>query len=628
MKFPGKKEARKIKGKNVEIAECYYHGGTYTRQMIEKEVARLQARYPNKVFRVSLLYEKPMSGNAFGSQDPISLFTLTDHYDESQMPDPENRPLDPETYERFWVYIHNPISLSGGCSPKQDNSLNDCLYNCLKKAYGTKWRLPPVIKTPELLKTRLRLQRSDPIPVSLIGEVEMASSIAINISGDHYYKSTRNSKRKIDLVLANGHYSLARDPNRQKAKWFSKPAIPIAYMEDYMNYTVELYDGKSFSTIPLVKFKKQIYSSPKYCYIEVRKKKDKTFETLTEAYTRFNEERNALLEKSKKFGIPMDISMCGGNEKVMALWAFERCSLSVPANEPLDPQEAKWISDTMRGGLIWAKNEWKGHGRQYDFTSMYPYLLQKYFFPIKKGKFDVIPDYIYNNRGNMISYYGIFHAEVELQEDMRSVFSYSKINKYTHHDLNNARALGLKYTLIQDGTPNALIYDSKAIYPGAVMFGAIVEFLFKIKSEGGPAGQIAKRIINIIWGALSQRSYKHELEDDSFEIPEGAIIESLHSVEYRRVSFKLSYPDKLFRGEYPRIAPFLTALARKKVSEEIQPHKDKVRRIHTDGFVLEEDSESLPLINCPEDASMTLGALKFEKEGNCYVKNANQVVWS
>jgi hypothetical protein len=109
----------------------------------------------------------------------------------------------------------------------------------------------------------------------------------------------------------------------------------------------------------------------------------------------------------------MDISMCGGNEKVMALWAFERCSLSIPANEPLDPQEAKWISDTMRGGLIWAKNEWKGYGRQYDFTSMYPYLLQKYFFPIKKGKFDVIPDYIYNNRGNMISYYGIFHARRE-----------------------------------------------------------------------------------------------------------------------------------------------------------------------------------------------------------------------
>ena len=41
--------------------------------------------------------------------------------------------------------------------------------------------------------------------------------------------------------------------------------------------------------------------------------------------------------------------MCSGNEKVMALWLFEQCSIPIPANDPLDPQEAKWISDTMRG---------------------------------------------------------------------------------------------------------------------------------------------------------------------------------------------------------------------------------------------------------------------------------------
>ena len=63
-----------------------------------------------------------------------------------------------------------------------------------------------------------------------------------------------------------------------------------------------------------------------------------------------------MLESSKKFGIPMDMLKCAGNEKVMALWLFEKCSNSIPANEPLDPQEAKWISDTMRGGLIWADN--------------------------------------------------------------------------------------------------------------------------------------------------------------------------------------------------------------------------------------------------------------------------------
>ena len=91
-----------------------------------------------------------------------------------------------------------------------------------------------------------------------------------------------------------------------------------------------------------------------------------------------------------------------------------------------------------------------------------------------------------------MAYFGIFHTKVELREEMRSVFSYNKQNKYTQHDLNNTRTLRLKYTLIQDGQYNALIYNSKALFPGSVMFGTIVEFLFKIKSEGGPAGQLAK----------------------------------------------------------------------------------------------------------------------------------------
>nr|CAG8440179.1 5780_t:CDS:2 [Entrophospora candida] len=52
----------------------------------------------------------------------------------------------------------------------------------------------------------------------------------------------------------------------------------------------------------------------------------------------------------RKFDISMDMQMCGGNEKIIALWLFEQFRLGIS----LDPQEAKWISNTMRGGLIWA----------------------------------------------------------------------------------------------------------------------------------------------------------------------------------------------------------------------------------------------------------------------------------
>ena len=627
MRFPGMKESRLLDCRNAKVSETLYHGAEYTRDMIRQEVARLQRRYPGKIFQVALNYEKPMSGNDFGSLDPILLFSKLDFYDEGQLPDTDE-PIDPETYDRFWVYIREPKILAGGCDPKRDNGLNDCLYNCLKMAYGTKWKLPQAIKTPELLKKRLRLQRDDPVPVALIEEVEIASLICINVVGDHCHQSNKNHRRSITLVLANRHYSLARDEKRHRAKFYSKPGKTVAYQEHFNDSIVELYDGEKHWTQPLAEFKEHIYKSPKFCYIEVRKKKDRILEIVEEAFYRFQEERNALLEKSKKYGIPMDINMCGGSEKIMALWLFQQCSRGCPANEPLDPQEARWISDTMRGGLIWADNEWKGYGRLYDFTSMYPYLLQRYFFPVKKGKFCILQDFQYNNKGTIMSYYGIFHAEVELQDEMRNVFSYSKKNLYTHYDLKNAKALGLKCTLVQDGFPNALIYDSKATFPGTIMFGAIVELLFKIKSEGGPAGQLAKRIINMIWGALCQRRFAYEPESKTFSIPEGAIIKEIQPTAYRKALFKLSFPDRIFKGEYPRIAPFLTSVARKTVSEIIRPHSDKVRRVHTDGFVLEESLKDSPLIKCLEDASKTLGALKFEKEGSCYVKNANLVAWT
>ena len=101
MRFSGMKESRLLDCKNAKIAKTLYHGAEYTRDMVMQEVARLQRRYPNKEFRVSLPYDQPMSNNPFGSSDPIHLFTMADIYDESQFPDPEERPLDPETYDRF-----------------------------------------------------------------------------------------------------------------------------------------------------------------------------------------------------------------------------------------------------------------------------------------------------------------------------------------------------------------------------------------------------------------------------------------------------------------------------------------------------------------------------------------------
>jgi len=356
-------------------------------------------------------------------------------------------------------------------------------------------------------------------------------------------------------------------------------------------------------------------------------------ETLEEAFSRIHEERNELLQESKKFGIKIDLFMCHGNYKKVALWLFEILSKGILANELLDPIEAKWISDTMMGGIIWAQNDWEGYGRQYDQTSLYPSIMQSTLtFPIGKGKFQTLKDFVKKYNDGDYPIYGIYRAEVEYREGINTLFRYNKRNKYTHIDLTRARKLGLKVELIQDGSPNSLVYEKETRIQGQVIFGEYVNFLFKLKNIGGTVGRVAKRVLNTLWGALCQRNkFYYDINEgmaELFENPEGEILDTIIPVGDNSWTLQFSKPGNLFKGEYPRIAPFILAQGRKIISENIEPHKDKVRRVHTDGFILEEDPKKTPLINCPENASKTLKSLKFEKEGMVHVKNANQVTWN
>jgi len=281
----------------------------------------------------------------------------------------------------------------------------------------------------------------------------------------------------------------------------------------------------------------------------------------------------------------------------------------------------------MKGGLIWAEKDWEGNAEQYDVTSMYPYLMRKMTWPICKGKFQTIQDFEYNNKEIKMVYYGIFKAIVEEKDDMKRLFRYNKNGIYTHLDLSRAKALGLNVTL-QKSSPNALIYDSKAKYPGETMFGAYIDLLFKIKNTNGPASRPAKKILNTLWGALCQRKHSYtfigegtKYTSDPFEVPTGHMIKTitpLHDDEWR---VEYHSPAEIFEGEYPRVAPFQLAFGRKTISKIIGPYADQLKRVHTDGFILEKYNKSRS-ITVSENASKILGSLKFEKEGQCLVKNA------
>ena len=116
------------------ITEFQFLGKNFFRQRIVYEIEKLREQIPNKQILVLLPYESWKPGTWFGDGEDISLFSLLDHYDESQIPEGEG---DPISYDRFILYMTDPPALSGGCNPKRDNGMNDCLYQYLYYAYRT-----------------------------------------------------------------------------------------------------------------------------------------------------------------------------------------------------------------------------------------------------------------------------------------------------------------------------------------------------------------------------------------------------------------------------------------------------------------------------------------------------------
>ncbi|CAJ0636241.1 13111_t:CDS:2 [Entrophospora sp. SA101] len=232
------------------ITEINYTGRSFSRKRINHEIEKLRTRIPNKKFQVLLPYEQWKPGSWFEDGEDISLFSLLDRYDESQLPEGGG---DPGSYNRFIIYMMDPPALSGGCNAKKDSGLNDCLYQCLYHAYGTFSNLPKIIKKPEILKQALGLQRNEAVPVELIEKVEkLAKTIAINI-----------------------------------------PKEPLIYKMDGINNTVKIFNGKDVCTVTTIEWQKLQSKSRfgKNCYIPVVKDKNSgIYESLDEAYTRIHEE--------------------------------------------------------------------------------------------------------------------------------------------------------------------------------------------------------------------------------------------------------------------------------------------------------------------------------------------------
>ena len=69
-------------------------------------------------------------------------------------------------------------------------------------------------------------------------------------------------------------------------------------------------------------------------------------------------------------------------------------------------------------------------------------------------------------------------------ETGNALFTYSKHNYYCDVDLNNAKLMVLKITVIEDGEPNNLCYSADKCMKMSVLFKKTILTLFEMKQNG------------------------------------------------------------------------------------------------------------------------------------------------
>ncbi|CAG8632368.1 2478_t:CDS:2, partial [Diversispora eburnea] len=299
-------------------------------------------------------------------------------------------------------------------------------------------------------------------------------------------------------------------------------------------------------------------------------------ETVIETYKRIIEESEAIAEKTNR---QVDMRK-SGSYTLTSLKLFRETTLAPKRSEKIDEKENAWLNLASTGALVFAE-KYEGEANQYDVNSMYIYemLKKEASWPIAPGKFHTIDVSLVEKWTKFP--YGIYKATIEGNPPKKSLqctryLRYNPHGIYTHYDLECAKKNGLKVYLMND-SPNAIIYEISTRITGSDMFGKWGNILYNIKKEGGTAGKVSKALLVSLWGALCEQR---------------------NGQNY---------------GVHPRIKPFLLASARKRISEIVKPLRNRVKRIHTDGFIVAGQ------VNLKTGIEM--GELKFEKRGVCVVKN-------
>jgi len=293
-------------------------------------------------------------------------------------------------------------------------------------------------------------------------------------------------------------------------------------------------------------------------------------------------------------------------------------------HDEIDITEASWFKKSQNGGLQYCKpGEYQSYG--YDFNMFYPRMLGDKRFselqiPTKRGRETVLTEIPATLK------YGFYRINITCNNpNLKKVFNLSHENVYTHYSVSFLLELIRKHNfqieiqLIQDGEPNAYLYDDADIVPSYNIFHYWFSCMYNLKKKYRK-NILVKIISSSLWGHLSQ---KNTICVDSKKIDEYDV-DYGNDAEYKIVDIVVKRDGseyyELLDTMHPykenlRLKPFITSYGRNKTARVALRMIDNVIRIHTDGVAFNQPytvkSENL----LPE--AKTTGHVYFQNVNDC-----------
>ena len=535
-----------------------------------------------------------------------------------------------------------------------DNGKNDCLYACLIE--GLKGcKLPRCLRSPSAFKRWLGIGRKEGVHVSLIPKVEKKLKMNIEICGQVEYKGEKKYARDLKIRLWKDHYERLYNMNEfhdlmKGYRENGKKRYPIFYKPNREEQTVKIayyrerFKGKIVVRTKPMKWIDHFYTdnSKRFKYFIREVDEDRKTNVVPEPedylpvklkeYQDFQYMAQKLLGDTAKGCL--DPLHCTGNYRAMATQFLLKCcpkfigqTDQFAYNDDPMLSEEMWIKKASMGGLMYArKNTHLKRGYHGDINSNYGYLLKKVQFITRKGEFKNIQDM--HREFDDTRRYSIYRCRI-FGVDRRDVFPNSR-NFYTGFDVETAVKRGYRVSMIHDEYPNVLEYGDRCRIKGKDVFGKFVDSLYTLKKAGVP---MAKMVMNVLWGYLASGcTYDLATHKDYAPIIDNCQIKDIKYTftkngkrQYRLKVYKVndmlngSVRRKEYRFTWSRFTPFLTGMGRQMISDAIEPIRDSIVHIHTDGFISTKPFDHLKL-------GSELGEWKV-KEGEVLVRHVCGVDW-